>query len=202
MNMGNVNTLLFDLGGVLIELGPITELMAASSMNPERIWENWSHSASVRQYESGECSDESFARNMISEFDMGISPHQFLDLFRVWPRGAIPGAADLLERLAGNYRLACLSNTNNIHYETLISRDPLMRHFHSVFLSHQTGYLKPEPEAFRHVISELGVQPDEVLFFDDNRHNITTALQLGFHAVHVKSLNDVIHGLSTLSGSR
>lgn len=194
--MGNVTTLLFDLGGVLIELGPVSEFMASPSMSPTEIWQHWSHSPSVRQYDAGQCSDLSFARNMIDEFDLRVSPDAFLAAFSAWPKGSVPGALELLERLGEEYHLACLSNTNNAHFEALLGSEPIMRQFDSLFLSYQTGLLKPDAEAFRDVLQKLQLAPSEVLFFDDNALNVDTARALGMNAVRADSLNTVINALN------
>jgi HAD superfamily hydrolase (TIGR01509 family) len=47
----------------------------------------------------------------------------------------------------------------------------------------ETGLCKPEPEIYRNCLSQLGVQPSEVLFLDDREPNIRTAEALGLHAV-------------------
>ena len=133
---------------------------------------------------------------MINEFDMEISPDEFLELFLAWPRGSIPGAADILSGLGRNFTLACLSNTNEAHYENLIRHEPLMTHFEEQFLSYQTGLLKPDAAAFLHALDALAAKPEEILFFDDNPLNVDMANSLGIRAIQVNSLDDVINGLN------
>jgi hypothetical protein len=74
----NLSTLLFDLGGVLIELGPIDEMMATSSQNTDEIWRNWIQCSAVRDFESGQSSPVRFSEQMVSEFRMAITPAEFL----------------------------------------------------------------------------------------------------------------------------
>lgn len=45
------------------------------------------------------------------------------------------------------------------------------------------GYLKPQPEAFAHAIKELASPPEEVLFVDDQPHNVAGAEAFGLAAV-------------------
>jgi putative hydrolase of the HAD superfamily len=47
----------------------------------------------------------------------------------------------------------------------------------------EAGLYKPEPEIYRNCLGQLGVQPWEVLFFDDREPNVRAAETLGWHAV-------------------
>ena len=64
--------------------------------------------------------------------------------------------------------------------------------FNRRFYSFKTGYHKPDPEAFNHVIRETGIIPGETLFLDDNIHNIKTAQLLGFRAIHIHERTDML----------
>jgi putative hydrolase of the HAD superfamily len=64
-----------------------------------------------------------------------------------------------------------------------------------VFASFQLGCRKPEAQAFLKVCTEIGVQPAEVLFFDDSPINAAAARAVGLNAIVVNSAQDVEHGL-------
>lgn len=194
--MRNITTLLFDLGGVLIELGPVRALIESSPHDPDRVWQNWIHSDTVRRFESGNCSAQEFAVSMIEQLDLQDTPETFLERFRQWPRGSYPNAETLLDNLASHYRLVCLSNTNPVHFDDFLRHQPLMSCFHHAYLSHQTGVLKPDAEAFHQVIRDLDLQPDEILFLDDNPGNITAASDIGIHSVQVHALDGVLDALN------
>jgi putative hydrolase of the HAD superfamily len=51
-----------------------------------------------------------------------------------------------------------------------------------LFLSFETGLLKPDLSAFKQVLNALNCKPQELLFLDDNALNIESALQLGIQA--------------------
>ena len=193
--MGNVTTLLFDLGGVLIELGSLQEMMATSPFDNQQIWKNWISSPSVRRFESGDCTDIEFAQSMISEFKLTVSVDDFLIEFNAWPQGTFVGAEELLVALVDRYRLACLSNTNLCHFNNFLHDQPVMKHFEMSFLSHQTGVLKPDRAAFDNVLIRLDAEPGEVLFFDDNPGNIAAATEFGFATDLVNTPDDVIRAL-------
>ena len=62
-----------------------------------------------------------------------------------------------------------------------------MQHFDHLFLSFETGHMKPDNRAFRHVIDQLSRPPEQILFFDDNPHNVEAARNAGMHAETVDS---------------
>ncbi len=50
------------------------------------------------------------------------------------------------------------------------------------FFSCPNGRVKPEPEAYLHVLEGLGAPPDHVTFFDDRQDNLQAAAHLGIRA--------------------
>jgi FMN phosphatase YigB (HAD superfamily) len=50
------------------------------------------------------------------------------------------------------------------------------------------GIAKPEPAIYRHVLNELGVQPEETLFLDDKLVNIEAAQALGVRAIQFSTV--------------
>ena len=64
-----------------------------------------------------------------------------------------------------------------------IDQSPWSRNFDHRYFSCRLGAAKPDPQAFRLVLRDLGAQPDEVLFIDDRPENTCTARDLGIHAI-------------------
>ena len=54
--------------------------------------------------------------------------------------------------------------------------------FHYHFPPHETGRLKPDREAFEHVIEYTGCTPERILFVDDNQLNVDSAAATGMVA--------------------
>ena len=196
--MRNITTLLFDLGGVLIELGSLSEMMATSPYSDEDIWRGWTRSHSVRRFESGGCSAGEFAESMITEFELSIDAVRFLEKFQQWPKGTYPGAAALLHNLRDQFHMACLSNTNQTHWDSFLCNQEIMNCFGNSFLSHQMGVLKPDEAAFTCVLDTLGVSAKSVLFFDDNPGNVSAALKVGMNAQCARTPRGVIDSLNAL----
>lgn len=194
------DAIVFDLGGVLIELHS-TPPMLASAKNPleaEHFWQRWLHSATVRGFESGKMSANVFARAMVEELGLRTNPEQFIQDFATWPIGPYAGAKALLEQLGNTYTLACLSNTNALHWPRICGEMGLERFFDYSFVSHQTGLLKPDRPAFEQVLTTTNLPAERVVFLDDNRLNVEAAQSVGIASFQTRGLGEVVARLSQL----
>ena len=183
MGQGNRlgKVLLFDLGGVLIENNGRAALsaMMPRPLPAHEMWRKWLDSRVVKQFESGRISAEEFATIFVGEWDIGLDPAVFIGEFATWPKGLYEGAEALLGRLKGGHHLACLSNTNAIHWARFPQLEAL---FDSCFLSHQMGHVKPDRAAFEYALGRLGVPGGDVWFFDDLAPNVAAAKEVGMNA--------------------
>jgi len=68
----------------------------------------------------------------------------------------------------------------------------------TIVYSHEVGYLKPEPAAYRIVCERLGVAPGEVLFLDDVQANVDGAPAVGMRAITFLNTKQAISNLATL----
>jgi len=178
------DVVLFDLGGVLVELTgvPVIIEWMEGSLTPSDLWHRWLTSPSVRRFETGRSSPEAFADAMVAEFSLPVAPGEFLHEYDIWVKGLYPGAVHLLQSLKPAYRLGILSNTNEIHWPRMRGEMGLGAHFDVCFVSYQMGLLKPDREVFQHVVEALDTAPGRILFLDDNQLNVDGALGVGLAA--------------------
>jgi FMN phosphatase YigB (HAD superfamily) len=180
---------LFDLGGVLVRLGGVDHFGQMVGMSdPEEIWRRWLTSPAVRRFERGGCSSEDFAEEMVRENDLALSAVEFLEIFRSWPKGLLDGAHEMVIGLAEPLQVACLSNTNALHWNEQQDAEVVQRMFDVAFLSHEIGLVKPDAEIFEHVVEQLACQAGEILFFDDNALNVDAARSVGLDAHKVEGV--------------
>lgn len=200
MKHAQYDLIVFDLGGVLIELTGVPQMLAwaGGAMSVEELWRRWLHSPAVRDYESGNITTAEFGKRIVVEFNMPISPEQYLTAFTYWPRGYFPGAEDVLRQLAQRYPLAVLSNTNELHYTRFVEEMRILDYVSQCFFSYQIGLLKPDPEIFAYLIAQVGVAPERILFFDDNQLNVDGAAQAGIQAYRVYGVEETTRILQTL----
>jgi len=178
---------LFDLGGVVIELSgvPIWRSWTRAG-DEEEVWERWLRSTAVRRFESGRADAQEFASEIVAEFGLAISPEEFVREFTSWPKGVYPGVLEMLATARGRVRVACLSNCNELHWPRFLYEMGLHDAFDAHFSSHELGALKPDREVFDLVVEKLGCIPQRVLFLDDNRLNVDGAIEAGLHARQVR----------------
>ena len=182
------DVLLFDLGGVLIDFAGFDELTRLLLDMPHRseIRDRWIHSESVQLFERGEITPEEFARRLVEEFHLELSAEEFLREFVSWARGPYPGALSLVRRLKNTHRIACLSNSNELH--TPIHRASIHPHVDAFYFSDEIGLVKPDREIFDHVIRDLAVSPRRIAFFDDTPINVEAARNAGLSAFLVDGI--------------
>lgn len=187
------DVILFDLGGVLIELTgvPVMIEWTKGRFTEDQLWERWLSSPAVRKFEKGQSTPQQFSGTMIAEFDLDVSADMFLSEFLYWPRRTYPGTKTLLENLASRYTLASLSNISALHWERICNEMELTALFNSNFPSFETGYVKPDREAYQNALEKLKCRPERVLFMDDNAANVNTAVSMGMTAFTVAGLSGV-----------
>jgi HAD superfamily hydrolase (TIGR01509 family) len=187
--------LLFDLGGVLVDVGAFDAVraMVGATVDDDELKRRWLRSPAVRSFELGRVSPAAFAAQFVEEWQVPLTPEAFLGEVYSWIRQPYPGAVDLLERLRGGYHVACLTNCNELHWSQLT---PFLECFDSAFSSHLLGEIKPDPKAFEAVMSELGVKPHEVRFFDDSSPNVEAARLLGIDSFLVNGIDDVMRAVT------
>lgn len=179
--------LLFDLGGVVIELSGVPIWQSWSGAGDEAaVWEQWLRSAAVRRFESGQVGAEEFGREIVREFGLDVSAEEFVREFTRWPKGLYPGARELIEAARRRLRVGCLSNSNELHWPRFLNEMGLASAFDHHFASHELGALKPDREVFDLVVRSLGCEPGRVLFLDDNQMNVDGARSAGLAAELVR----------------
>ena len=183
--------MLFDLGGVLIEVAGVRAMLELTSIqSEEELWRRWLTCRWVRRFESGGCSETEFAAGVVADWQLEISAAAFLEAFRNWPTGPLPGAAELVAQTQASVATGCFSNTNALHWHDHIVGWSLAGLFEHRFLSFELGLLKPDIAAFARVADLLGVPAERVLFLDDNAVNVAGAAAAGFQAARAVGVDE------------
>jgi putative hydrolase of the HAD superfamily len=189
VSTSDVDVVLFDLGGVLIDFGgvePMRELAGIDS--DEELWQRWLNCPWVRTFERGHCSPEEFGTGMVEEWALAVSPEEYLTAFASWPGGPLPGAFELAQEVRQLLPTGCLSNTNALHWTAHFSQWRLLDALDHYFLSFEMGMVKPDAEIFGAVATSLGTHPSRIVFLDDNMLNVEAAAQAGFRSGHVRGV--------------
>jgi len=186
-----VEIVLFDLGGVLLEVGGVAPMRELSGIDTdEELWARWLGCRWVQQLEAGRCTPDEFAAGVVSDWGLAVAPSEFLATFGAWVNQPFPGAAELVAETRDAARIGCLSNTNAFQWDAHFGDLPLIDAFEFRFLSFELGLVKPDPAIFGAVAAGLPAPPDRVLFLDDNAVNVESASSFGFAARRVRGVGE------------
>lgn len=195
-----MKTLIFDAGGVLVELGPppIRSEWLPPGQSFNTIWSEWISMQAARDFESGLTSPENFAQAMIDSLDLNTSIQSFLAQFTAWPKGVYPGTIEWLTEIKAHYNLALLSNTNELHWRRMKDEMGLGEIMQDYFLSHKLGLVKPDASIFNAVLDHLQIAATDAVFFDDNPLNVDAASALGIEALLVNGPEELRSAVAKL----
>jgi len=177
-----ITAVVFDMGGVVVRLKPLGEVLAGLELPHEDLWERWIRADAVRVFESGGSTVDEFADSLIRELGVDREPVELIERFRGFPLGLFEGAERLLVETRARCTTAVLSNTNELHWNTQPDHDVLQRSFDHEYLSFRIGVVKPDAAIFEHAVDDLGVDAAQVLFLDDNQVNVDGARAAGLRS--------------------
>ena len=184
--MPTVDWILFDLGGVLLEveqprifnhLETLTDLPARTIEQRLKAATFFRDDFMVKEFSPAE-----IAAHVNEALERKLSTEDVVAALNAELGAEIATTADLLPSLRRRVKVGCLSNTNSIHWDKLLQSYAFMKSFDRRFASQMLGCAKPEREIYEKVATNLGVHPKSILFFDDKRENVETAQRLGWHA--------------------
>lgn len=103
------------------------------------------------------------------------------------PPPLVDGAAELLERLSGRFRLAIVSDTgiaSGRAQDRVLELHGIRARFRATVYSMDIGWCKPRPEPFRAALDALVVYPREAIHVGDiERTDVGGALHAGMRAI-------------------
>ena len=201
--MTEIKAVVFDLGMVLIPFNYDFALNRLNLIKPgsgdkvmEFVKENYHH---FRAFEAGKMSVDEFIPMLMKAGEVeGIIDREkfcyiYSEIFSI-----NYDVVELLERLKQNYRLFLLSNTNPVHKKYGYENFKFLGHFEKLFLSHEIGHVKPEPEIYRAVKKYSGLRPEEHLFIDDIMDYAEGARNCGWKSIRFINYKDLIDNLKNL----
>jgi putative hydrolase of the HAD superfamily len=186
----HIEIVLFDLGGVLVDLGGVGPMKELSAIDTDdEFWDRWLTCRWVRGFERGECTADEFAAGIVEDWGLAADPSVFLEAFQDWPGRMYAGAESLVKAVHAKVPIGFLSNTNALHWDRHFGTWPILEHFDYRFLSYELGVVKPDRELFEQVAAILPAPPEHVLFLDDNLVNVNGAIDVGLVARHVRGVD-------------
>jgi FMN phosphatase YigB (HAD superfamily) len=199
VSSGKPEALLFDLGGVVIDIDfgrairawqPISRLSCAELEGAFRF------DAQYEQHERGEIAASAYFDHLASSLELTGSHEQIADGWNAIYVGEIAETIRMIRLARAKLPVFAFTNTNSTHQAAWSRMFPAVpKSFDRIFASHELGCRKPERRAFELVGQSIGISLDSVMFFDDLLANVEGAEAAGLQSVHVRSPNDVRNSL-------
>jgi len=196
MNLEKIEAVIFDLGGVLINLDYERTSEAFKQLGMTHFDETYSQLQQTDlfdRFEIGEISSFHFINRVLDQLPAGISGNKVV---HAWNAMILDFPVERLEwllKLKQEKRIFLLSNTNTLHMEKVrrslesaVGHQRLEDYFETVYLSCEMGMRKPHPEIFQHVCRVESLDPATTLFIDDTLQHVEGARKTGLNAIHLE----------------
>jgi 2-haloacid dehalogenase len=198
-----IETIIFDLGGVLIDWNPQNVYQTSFDGNTEKI--NWflnnvcTMDWNVAQ-DAGRTIEEA---NRIKIAEFPEYEKEIKMYYSEWPKmlsGVIKGTFDIFEALkkSKNYNYYALTNWSAETWPIAVDTFPFLKTFEGVVVSGEVKMRKPFDPIYNHILDKFNLDPKTCIFIDDNIDNIATANRLGIHGIHFQSSEQLAKELKKL----
>ena len=190
-----IKNLLFDLGGVIIDIERqrcVDAYTALGLKDADSYFGEYAQTGIFMAIEDGSMSVDEFHAAMRALLPEGVTDYQIDNAFQKFIVGIpVERLKALRELRRRGYGIYLLSNTNPIMWRGVIAnefgKEGLRRedYFDGMVTSFDARAAKPDARIFTDTADHLCIEPAETLFFDDSTANVEAARRLGFEAVHV-----------------
>ncbi|HYX37193.1 MAG TPA: HAD family phosphatase [Oligoflexus sp.] len=194
--MQECNAVIFDLGGVLLDINyQATEKALRGLLGPrsDHYYLQTQQSPLFDDLETGRIEPHHFHQGLCELAGITLSSTAITEAWNAM-LGRMPQARmAFVQKVAARRRVFLLSNTNAIHkaaFDQIIAADlpgqPFDDFFEAAYYSHLIGLRKPDPAIYRYVTDRHGLDPARTLFIDDNQSNVEGARLAGLQAFHLQ----------------
>ncbi len=193
--MKNVKNIIFDLGGVLLQV---------DYDKSEKAFLNYG----IADYP--DLFSQNHASHLFESLETGkITPKEFFVAFRAITASSLTDLEiknawnamlgdfyldrlEWLKELSNRYQVYLFSNTNQIHsesfHQTFLKQTGTGNfddYFIKTYYSYQVGFRKPHPSSYLKLLELQALNAEETVFIDDTEKNIEGAKQAGLHTLHL-----------------
>lgn len=187
-----INTIIFDLGGVLLDWNPMyvyDEHYFESTEKRDYFFSNVCTSEWNEEQDAGRPISEG-TEVLVKQFPEWERPIR--DYYGRWTdmlRGDIPETVAILKKLkeSGRYKLYALTNWQAELFQIALVRHPFLYWFDGRVVSGVEKMRKPFPEFYQLLLKRYGVEAGNAVFIDDNLRNVAGAEAVGIKGIHFQS---------------
>ena len=202
MNVNPINAIIFDLGGVLLDINYWLTIKGFNNLGCsdfESIYTQQKQSQLFDDFETGKVSSETFRKSLQKQMEFSISNVEFDNAWNKMLLQLPEQRIELLEKLNKKFSLFLLSNTNEIHIKAFkkiisssIGYERFENCFKKVYFSSEIGNRKPNASCFEMVLSENKLSAAKTLFIDDSIQHVEGAYKIGIKTLLIESGEELV----------
>jgi len=202
--MKTIDTIIFDLGGVLIDWNP--EYVYLDVFKGDRKKMQWFFDT-ICTNDWNENQDAGYPLQKATEERIALFP-EHEELIRMfygrWEEmlgEAIEDTVAILKSLIENpnYKVVALTNWSHETFPIALERFEFLHWFEGIIVSGTEKTRKPFSEIYELTLNRFNITAENSIFIDDNLRNIKAAEALGINGIHFESPNALRDKLSTFS---
>lgn len=195
-----IDTIIFDLGGVLVDWKPEYVYRKVFNNDEEKVqW--FLRTVCTPEWnieQDGGRTIEEAETIKIAEFPQ--YENWILLFYKEWPQmfsGVIAENVALFKNLkaTNNYKIYALTNWSAEKWDLALKLFPFFNDFDGVIVSGQEKTRKPNPEIYNILLNRYNITPENAIFIDDNEENVKAAKKLKLKGVHYMNPQQLFESL-------
>jgi 2-haloacid dehalogenase len=183
-----INTIIFDLGGVLIDWNPryLYQKIFETEKEIDYFLENICTSEWNEEQDGGRTLSD--ATNLLVEKhpEHKTAIEHYYNRWEEMLNGEISGTVQVLEKLkqSGKYKLYALTNWSSETFPIAEERFKFLSYFDGIVVSGTEKDRKPFPSFYQLILDRYAIDPSTAVFIDDRYSNIEGAEKVGISGIH------------------
>jgi 2-haloacid dehalogenase len=196
-----IDTVVFDIGNVLIPWEPrwLFRKLLPDEAAVERFLDEVDFNVWNAQHDAGQSFEHGIAQQSVA---FPHYQHLFKAYFDRWEESIaepIHGTVTLARKLReAGYRTLALTNFSTETFPRAVRLNPFLNEFEGILVSGEEKLMKPDPAIYRLLCERYSVEPAKAVFIDDSLHNVEGARRIGMHALHFRSVDQLLEDLDAL----
>jgi 2-haloacid dehalogenase len=194
-----ITTVIFDLGGVLIDWNPRYVYRRIFDTEDKIDWffenictDEWNENQDAGRLLQ-EATEELVAK--YPEYEMEV--RAYYDRWEEMLGGPIPETVEILRSLkeTKKYKIYALTNWSAETFPVALQRYDFLQWFDGIVMSGEERTRKPFPEIYQVLLDRFTINSSEAVFIDDNLRNIKGAEAVGIAGIHFQSPRQLLQDL-------
>ena len=191
--------IIFDIGRVLVRIDvarAMQGLSAGAHLFPKEVWKSIEHDPRWQDWQEGRITPRDWHLHISKRLGTKLTFEKFIDVWNLVLDPQPQLANSFLQKLASEYTLALLSNTDPIHVQHLEKSYGFYEYFSHRIYSCGVGASKPSPLIYREALRACKVSAARAVYIDDIPDYVEAARRLGMGGIVFRSAEQLSEDLN------